>query len=238
MILKTVIRKISQKIVAIGSPKEKSRHFSRCIEFIGFNGIEGDILEFGVSRGDSLIQLDKIARRVLRNEQQMKYRIFGFDSFEGLPEPKGIDINVTKSTMQFCKVRYKCTKEDALLMLKTHKADVDNIQLIEGWYDEVLTPELRQHLQIHKASFINVDCDFYESAIVVLKWCKPLVDRGAVINFDDWFCYEGRPDRGAQRAFQEFLESNPDMTATPFSTESWHGKAFIINKTHERGTDK
>lgn len=55
MIFKTVIRKISQKLVAIGFPSEITRHFWRCIQFIGKNGIEGDLLEFGVFRGGSLV---------------------------------------------------------------------------------------------------------------------------------------------------------------------------------------
>ena len=115
------------------------------------------------------------------------------------------------------------------------KADIQNISLVDGWYNEVLTPELRQSLGIKRAAFINIDCDLSESTIAALNWCEPLITQGTIINFDDWFCYQGRPDHGEQLAFQQFLNDNPDMTATSFSTYSWHGKSFIINRNKNGG---
>ena len=225
---RTLIKKFCRKLVAIGSPNDIVCHFTRCIEFIGYNGIEGDLLEFGVFRGGSLIVLDQISRNILRKRLNMNIRIFGFDSFQGLPEPKGIDKDSKKNRLNFRQGRYRCTKEEVLRRLKEHRADLDHIQLIEGWYDQILTPELRQQLQINKASFINIDCDLYQSAITVLNWCEPLIDQGTVINFDDWFCYQGSSERGLQRAFHEFLDSHPELTTSSFSTCGWYGKAFIL----------
>ncbi len=211
--------------------EERVQNFSKCLMFVGINAIEGDILEFGVSKGTSLIMLDKLVTSLIRERHHRECRIFGFDSFDGLPNPKGQD----KKHLKFRRGTYKSNKDGVIKRLEENKADIQNISLVDGWYNEVLTPELRQSLGINRASFINIDCDLSESTIAALNWCEPLIDQGTIINFDDWFCYQGRPDHGEQLAFQQFLSENPDMTATSFSTYSWHGKSFIINRNKNGG---
>ena len=175
--------------------------------------------------------LDKLVTSLLHERHQHECRIFGFDSFDGLPDPKGKD----RKHLKFRRGMHRSNKDSVIKRLQESKADIQNISLVEGWYDEVLTPELRQRLEIKRASFINIYCDLSESTIAALKWCEPLIDQGTIINFDDWFCYQGRPDHGEQLAFQQFLAEKPDMSATPFSTCSWHGKSFIINRNKNGG---
>ena len=205
-------------------------HFAKCLRFIGENGIGGDILEFGVGGGETLLILERTAGRLLKQ----KHRILGFDSFQGLPEPKGKDRDVhgdpSNLGVRFAKGTYRHSREAVSGKIKRKALNAGNVQLVEGWYEEVLTPQLAEQLSIERASLINVDCDFYESAITVLHWCAPLIRQGTVINFDDWYCYESSPEHGEQLAFGEFLAEHPDMTATPFSNYSWHGLAFIMNK--------
>ncbi len=211
--------------------EERVQNFSKCMMFVGINAIEGDILEFGVSKGASLIMLDRLVSKLIRDRHHRQCRIFGFDSFDGLPDPKGED----KKHFKFRHGAYKSNRDSVIRRLKESKADIQNISLIQGWYHESLTPELRENLGIERAAFINIDCDLCESTTAALKWCEPLIDQGTIINFDDWFCYQGSPDHGEQLAFQKFLAENPDMTATSFSTCSWHGKSFIINRNRNGG---
>lgn len=231
MILGRTIRKFRRKLAVKGSLydfgyDEQLRHFSNCFAFINGNRIQGDILEFGVFRGRSLIFFDNLIKRVWRPELRNSYRMFGFDSFLGLPEPaeNGAD------HPDFTKGMYSCSKEEVHSMLREAKVDLDKIQLVEGYYSESLKPELMEQFSIKRASLINIDCDLYESTLAALQWCEPVISQGTIINFDDWFCYEGREDNGEQRAFNEFLEQNPHLTAKPFSTYSWHGKAFVMGR--------
>ena len=94
----------------------------------------------------------------------------------------------------------------------------------------MLDDELANSLDIHELSFINVDCDFYESTRVVLNWCKPFIKQGTIINFDDWYCYRASDQHGEMLAFREFLSENSQLTAIPFSQYSWHGQAFIMQR--------
>lgn len=231
MIFSGIMRGVRRRLAVNGflydyEYDEHLRHFCKCFQFIKGNRMQGDILEFGVFRGASLIILDKFVKRLLNGKRHKELRIFGFDSFDGLPEPKGQDAKHP----DFHKGKYSCSKEELLRRLKKARVNIEKIHLVEGWYNDVLTPELRRDLKISRASLINIDCDLFESTIVALRWCEPFIDQGTIISLDDWYCYEGRPDHGEQHAFNEFLAQNPEITAKPFSEYSWHGKSFIMNR--------
>lgn len=235
--LKQLVYPIARRIVDIGEAdyetNEHIRHFRRCIEFIGCNGIHGDLLEFGVGRGSTLAIINKIGLKVLRGERDLDYRLFGFDSFDGLPEPQGRDRDVhteDASAVRFEKGDFRSTKDEVWSYLEKKDFELGNIELVAGWYDQTLTEDLKDSLGIKAASLINIDCDFYSSTKVALGWCESLIQQGTIVSFDDWFCYKGSKSHGENCAFTEFLESNPHLTAQEFSSYSWHGKAFIMSR--------
>jgi len=231
-IASTFSRRLVDKGLPANVRAEKLAHFQRAFAFFEFNGIQGDILEFGVSTGRALALIERCAKKVLKGENA-KYRLFGFDSFEGLPEPEGRDKNVhvdNDNAVSFDKGRYAAPKDVVLERLRKQRADMDRIHLIEGWYDKVLTAELRESLGISRATLIDIDCDFYDSTRVALDWCEPLIRQGTIINFDDWYCYEARQDHGERAAFAQFLDDHPDMTAEPFSAHAWCSKSFLIHR--------
>lgn len=236
MPFRRLVAALSGRIVREGLPAnvraEKLAHFQRIFAFLEYNGIRGDILEFGVATGKALALIDLCAGKTMTGESA-EYRIFGFDSFEGLPEPQGRDREVHLDpdlVENFDKGQFAASRTAVVAWLKKQGADLERIQLIEGWYDAVLTPELRERLGITRATMIDIDCDFYDSTRVALNWCAPLIQQGTIINFDDWFCYEARQDHGERAAFAEFLEEHPDMTAEPFSTHAWCSKSFLIHR--------
>jgi hypothetical protein len=69
----------------------------------------------------------------------------------------------------------------------------------------------------------------------VLEWIVPFLQSGTIVCFDDWFTFEGRPDRGEQLAAREFLEAHPDVAFVDYFQFGWHGKSFIAH-VQERGT--
>ena len=54
--------------------------------FVGHNRVEGSYLEFGVWRGSTFAQFYHTLRR-----HRLHVSMYAFDSFQGLPEPAGID---------------------------------------------------------------------------------------------------------------------------------------------------
>lgn len=204
--------------------------------------IEGDYLEFGVFQGRSFIQAFSAIRSVHRecsidNPYWAKHggklqtiwnnmRFFAFDSFQGLPEPEGLDRN----TLDFAKGHYAYALDSFLENLKAGKVDLGKVVTVPGWFEETCTDETIKKYNMKAASIVHIDCDLYESAKIVLKFIEPLLIDGTVLIFDDWYCFRGNPDLGEQRAFTEWAQSKPDWTFTQYQKEGPTRNSFIANR--------
>jgi methyltransferase family protein len=123
------------------------------------NPPEGDILEFGVYQGSSL---------QLFAERFPTRRIYGFDSFEGLPEdwfsrPKG-------------------TFKTALPVM-----DSPNITLVQGLFDATVPRFLTEWSG--KAAIVHVDCTLYSSTMACLPPILPRCQVGTILIFDEYYGY-------------------------------------------------
>lgn len=134
-------------------------------------------LEFGVYRGDDLKQ---IARK-------HKGDIYGFDSFEGLPE----DWTHFQKKGRF--------SLDGALPSQLP----DNVKLVQGWFDQTLPLFLSEHDE--PIAFLHIDSDLYSSAKTVLDLVHSRLRPGTIIQFDDFINYPGWKN-GEHKAFQEFVE--------------------------------
>ena len=116
----------------------------------------GLILEFGVRHGTSIRQLASLASKPL----------YGFDSFEGLPEDWHQESKEVYST------RGKIPKVPA------------HVTLIPGWFEETLPLFLEKHGG--EIALINIDCDIYSSTKTVLDLLSPRIKKGTIIIFDEY----------------------------------------------------
>jgi O-methyltransferase len=183
----------------------------------------GDYLEFGVYNGTSL----SCMYQVLQEMGLHQVRLFGFDSFEGMPATASIEDDGTWEPGQF-----KCG-EDFVRGVLTHKGvDLKRVTLTKGWYSNTLTPDLLQRYQIHSASVIMVDCDLYSSTQEVLKFCGPLIrQQPTVIFFDDWNSGDlAAKNLGEKRAFDEFLSVNPQFAVEEFGGYNEFSTGFILTR--------
>lgn len=168
-----------------GVSNEKLNNIKFCLQQIK-HPLEGAIIEFGVYEGYSLSEMVLFCRN---NEIDRKF--YGFDTFEGMPESQHI-----WSKGDACS-SYENTQSELLKKLGV----VDNITLVKGNFKQSLTKELQS--LIAKAAFIHVDCDLYSSTVDVLSFCKPLIQEGTFIVFDEFFDEIGGPYEG--RAWAEFI---------------------------------
>lgn len=179
----------------------------------------GDYLEFGVYAGASLTCMDQ----ALKDLELNSVRLFGFDSFEGLPK-------AAKTEPMWSPGMFKSGIEQTKGILARNGVDLDRITLVKGWFDETLTEPAKYG--IRKASVVMIDCDLYASAKTALRFCAPLIDDQAVIFFDDWWpAMLGARNQGEKRAFDEFLQENPSLTAREMS--SYHpeaAKVFLVSR--------
>lgn len=188
----------------------------------------GDYLEFGVSHGTSLTCM----HRALKELNLDKVRIFGFDSFEGLPDNAKLEGN-----KYFVPGAFKSSIEKTKHFLSDNGIDWKKTFLIKGWYSDTLTEELKQKHNITKASVIMIDVDIYSSSVEALNFCKSLIKDTSIIFFDDWYTFGyAEKNLGEKKAFYEFLKDNPQFKVEDLGDYSLkgvtYGKIFKIHNTH------
>ena len=159
-------------IIQMRTWSEKLKVLEYCFKFIPQNSI---IVECGVYSGKSI----NLIADNFHNSQ-----IFGFDSFEGLPEDWS-GYFLEQGTF------------------KTNMPEVrTNVTLIKGWFNETL-PKFNID---HKGQYINllhVDSDIYSSAVTIFENLHSLLAKNSVIVFDEYFNYPNWKEH-EHKAFQEF----------------------------------
>jgi O-methyltransferase len=182
----------------------------------------GSYLEFGVYNGTSLLcmyrELDALGLRGVR--------LFGFDSFQGLP-PEAAQEDEGRWEPGRCHSPLEFTTA----VLASEGVDWRRVSLIPGWYSDTLKPETRDTLGIGKASVIMIDCDLYSSSKQALEFCAPLIEDEALILFDE-FHPRGLTGKyaGERRAFDEFLKEQGCFTAKPFGQYAPRTETFLVSR--------
>ena len=195
--------------------REQERAVRWLVDNVGPAAI-GDYLEFGVFYGSSLACMHKVLDQFGLNH----VRLFGFDSFDGLPKSEHPDDVV------WGEGEFKSSFAFAKQYLSKNGVDWKRVTLEKGWFCDTLTEDFRRKHQLKKASLIMVDCDMYLSAKQTLDFCVPLIQDHAIVFFDDWNSGEGLAERGQgeKRAFDEILAANPHFVAEEFGRYSYKGR--------------
>lgn len=137
-------------------------------------------LEFGVASGRTINYISQFT----------KDTVYGFDSFEGLPETwrEGLE-------------KGAFSRNGVLPLVNA------NVELIKGWFNETLEEFMKTHDK--KISFIHMDADLYSSTKYIFDTLKGNIDKDCVIVFDELVNYPGFDgDKGELRAFYEFITEN------------------------------
>ena len=195
---------------------QRERIFLATSRFAHINRpIRGYYFEFGCHGANTMRMAWKHSRHL------HEWTFVGFDSFEGLPEIGAED----KQTIW--KQGKLATSEEAFVRSVTAAGmPRERLLTVKGFYENSLTGQLKAKLLPTKAAMVYVDCDLYRSTVPVLEFVKEFLQPGTVIVFDDWFCFNGDPLRGEQRAWGEFRERYPELRFAEFVQTS-EAKAFI-----------
>ena len=135
--------------------------------------LPGLYLEFGVGRGKSIRWIGEHAGR----------EVYGFDSFEGIPE------------------YWNGNPIGAFSQKKLPKVP-DNVQFEIGMFDKTIPGFLEQHDD--PVAFLHVDCDLYSSTVTIFDAFGSRLQPGAVVLFDEYYNFP-RWQQHEYKAFQEFV---------------------------------
>lgn len=184
--------------------------------------IEGDYLEFGCYQGHSFAAAFHFAKKWYLKAMNF----FAFDSFQGLPETSIIE----QQYGVLEKGDFACDLNDFKKRLYKKGVDLNKVTTISGFYEDTLNQTTKEKLNIKKAAIIYIDCDLYQSTASALNFITDYIQDGTIMIFDDWFLFRGRPDQGEQKAFNEWLKTNPNFYTTEFHKFGWGGNSFIIHR--------
>lgn len=147
-------------------------------------GIDGMYLEMGSGTGRTINFIAAL------NSEKI---IYGFDSFEGLPEAwvRG-DSSAPQGTFAF--------KNSQMLPPVLH-----NVRLIKGWFNDSLPKFNENILKEGPIAFLHIDCDLYSSTKSIFDILGDHIIPGTIIVFDEFYNYPGFENHEF-KAFQEFLQ--------------------------------
>ncbi len=151
--------------------------------------IPGDIAEFGVASGTSLmafVRMNNIFNK-LRPHPVAKKHVFGFDSFEGLPDlDSAIDLATEEARRNDDMRAGGFDSSGTYSTLLEFVAAHDNCELFKGWFSDTV-PEFLTKRPHAVFSLLHVDCDLYESTRDALSPTIKRLAPGGVILFDEVF---------------------------------------------------
>lgn len=136
------------------------------------------VLEFGVWKGTTITQL--------RGSLPDTFKLYGFDSFEGLPEDW---------------VGTVCEK--GFFTADGVVPTVEGVEFFKGWF----TDTVPQYKKIAKPiALLHVDCDLYSSTVTVLHELREFIMPGTVIVFDEWYYNQTDTEENRQHEQKAFYE--------------------------------
>lgn len=184
--------------------------------------IPGDYLEFGVYMGKTFSYAYRIMAPLFP-----EMRFIALDSFEGLPQPRGIDAADNYSS-GFYEGQFACDLDTFENNLRAAGVDLRRVVTVKGWFEKTLAPDNPESAAVAKVAAAWIDCDLYESTVPVLEFLTRRLSVGSVLLFDDWRCYRNLADFGQQRACREWLDRYPQIRLNQFVDFGFHGQAFTI----------
>jgi hypothetical protein len=167
------------------------------------NNLPGDIVEFGVFKGASLIKFATF-RELFENTYSRK--IIGFDVFDKFPETDFADDKKYREEFIENAGESSITLESLHEILEYKK--FQNVELVKGDILETAPKYIADNPQL-KISLLHIDVDIYEPSKIILETMYDSVVKGGLIVLDDYGTFPGET-----KAVDDFF----------------HGKSVQINK--------
>jgi O-methyltransferase len=190
------VDKILKEGFSMLSKERLSNLYFQCKKF---KTIECSFVECGVAKGGALALMKYIASD--------KNKVFGFDSFDGMPDVTEEDLgsyNKSCPLTGFGKVNDNLSGgiQNVYNTFSKLNLDMNNVILTKGFFQDTL--EIKENVDnIGEIGILRLDGDWYESTKICLEKLYNKVIDGGVIIIDDYGHFIG-----AKRATDEFREKH------------------------------
>ena len=174
--------------------------------------VDGLWMEFGVHRGRTISHIAEATDQM----------VYGFDSFEGLPEvwhtgqgrgphKKGLFSLNGEIPEGYIVSDKNPPEEDTSQITLKEKSSTraimpwpKNITLIKGWFNDSLPSFVASPEGDKNVAFLHIDCDLYSSTKTIFKYLGEKIVTGTIICFDEIYGYQEYRAHEI-KAFAEFL---------------------------------
>ena len=148
------------------------------------SNIPGCIIECGVFKGASLIRFATFLKLLKKPNK----KIISFDTFGKHTTTKiSSDHKRRKKLLSQGK---EAISEKQLISILKQKGLEKNIEVIRGNITETVPRYLKYNPKL-KISLLNLDVDFYEPSMAILKNFYPKLSKGAILILDDYGIWDG-----------------------------------------------
>ncbi len=212
---------------------KRAHAFHRAVDFLKRSEIRGAFYEFGVSTGQTAISAMNAAKALAAPAPAGGLdRFFLFDSFKGLPAPTHVGDQL-EGYQAIWEGRFAVSEEDVRASITSAGHNLDSTVMIPGFYEDSLKDPATQALVSGApAALVHMDSDMYLSTLESLNFMTGRFLDGALMMFDDWYIYRGRPDKGVQKAFNEWV-GDSGLIVHEYFKYHWAGVCFICNTVQE-----
>jgi hypothetical protein len=207
----------SEAALAYRETLGRASFFDRAFKALTYNGIAGDYAEFGSHGARTITLADRAALR-----HGHAAHLWAFDSFEGLPGAAH-DADLHPEWPQGSMSTSEATFHE---LCRRRGVRRDRYTTVPGFYDRSLRDTTRSFPDAVALAY--VDCDLYSSTVEVLAFLEPRLRIGAIIAFDDYFCWTADGPSGEQRAAEERFGPDSRWRLEPYVPFGWHGSSFVV----------
>jgi O-methyltransferase len=179
------------------SSAERLYALYEAVRYVVARNIPGDIVECGVWRGGSMM----MAAYTLRESGETGRRLWLYDTFTGMSDPTGLDIEAPTGRLANPRDHYWCEASEEVVRqnMAATGYPTERVQYVRGKVEDTIPARVPNRIAL-----LRLDTDFYESTHHELAHLWPRVEPGGVLILDDYGWWEG-----ARRAVDEYFADRP-----------------------------
>lgn len=187
------------------------------------SSVPGDVVECGLGEGNTFSML---AYLIGSENMETKRNLWGFDSFEGFPEPDSFVASPRNPKMG----EWRFTEESVRSRLQESgilTAFPELMTIITKGFFGTTLPEFPDR----PIAFLHIDADLYEGYRDALHHLFPRVVRGGVVLFDEYREFPNRPEYdygrvekwpGCTKAVDEYFKGRPERIQYYLDTKKYY----------------
>jgi hypothetical protein len=142
-------------------------HSEEIVDYLPLMRDGADFHEYGCASLSTM----KRALNVFKTHNKPIGRVFGFDSWLGLPDTKHEEwFHRDWMPGSFCGLKEFGVNTIEELLPLLHKEVGDDVIFVNGWYKDTLNKETAEKYKMAQAGYVNIDVDLYSSTKEVLNF--------------------------------------------------------------------